>query len=55
MEAWGNGGLRFMQLFSCRCANRKTFIDKQDILIGEQLNYKVVATFPEGAFNVRTG
>ena len=30
----------------------KTFIDKQDILIGEQLNYKVVATFPEGAFNV---
>jgi hypothetical protein len=31
----------------------KTFIDKQDILIGEQLNYKVVGTFPTGMFNVR--
>lgn len=31
----------------------KTFIDKQDILIGEQLKYKVVASFAPGAFNVR--
>lgn len=30
----------------------KTFIDKQDILIGEQLNYKVVASFAPGVFNV---
>ncbi len=30
----------------------KTFIDKQDILIGEQLNYKVVATFTPGDYRV---
>jgi hypothetical protein len=31
----------------------KTFIDKQDILIGEQIKYKVIATAPAGAFNVQ--
>lgn len=31
----------------------KTFIDKQDILIGEQIKYKVVATAPAGVFNVQ--
>lgn len=30
-----------------------TFIDKEDILIGEQLNYKVVATYPTNVFKVR--
>lgn len=30
----------------------KTFVDKQDILIGEQIQYKVVATVPTGFFNV---
>ncbi len=30
----------------------KTFIDKEDILIGEQLNYKVVATYPTSAYTV---
>lgn len=31
----------------------KTFIDKQDILIGEQLNCKIVASFPAGSYQVR--
>lgn len=30
-----------------------TFINKEDILIGEQLEYKVVATYPSNAFRVR--
>jgi hypothetical protein len=30
----------------------QTFIDKNDILIGEQIQYKVRASFPTGAFNV---
>lgn len=30
-----------------------TFIDKEDILIGEQLEYKVVATYPSNTFKVR--
>ncbi len=29
----------------------KTFINKQDILIGEQINYKVVATVPTGLYS----
>ena len=28
----------------------KTFVDKSDILIGEQIKYKVTASFPAGAF-----
>lgn len=31
----------------------KTFIDKQDILIGEQIKYKVIAAAPSGIFNVQ--
>lgn len=30
----------------------KTFIDKSDILIGEQIQYKVTATFPTGVYKV---
>ena len=30
----------------------QTFIDKNDILIGQQIQYKVKASFPTGAFNV---
>jgi len=30
----------------------KTFVDKSDILIGEQIKYKVTATFPDGVFKV---
>ena len=30
----------------------KTFVDRSDILIGEQLQYKVQATFPSGTFKV---
>lgn len=30
----------------------QTFIDKNDILIGEQIQYKVKASFPTGVFNV---
>jgi hypothetical protein len=31
----------------------KTFIDKNTILIGEQVQYKVQATFPAGIYNVQ--
>jgi len=30
----------------------KTFVDKSDILIGEQIKYKVSASFPDGVFKV---
>jgi hypothetical protein len=30
----------------------KTFVDRSDILIGEQIKYKVTATFPSGIFKV---
>ena len=30
----------------------KTFVDRSDILIGEQIKYKVTATFPSGIFRV---
>ena len=30
----------------------KTFVDKKDILIGEQIKYRVSATIPEGVFKV---
>ena len=30
----------------------KTFVDKNEILIGEQVKYKVTATFPAGAYKV---
>ncbi len=54
-KIWKLGAIAACVLCSClpvAAQTVKTFIDKQDILIGEQLNYKVVATFPEGAFNV---
>jgi hypothetical protein len=31
----------------------KTFVDKRDILIGEYIEYKIVAAVPKGVFNIR--
>jgi len=44
--------LLFPSTAFCQQPAVQTFIDKNDILIGEQIQYKVKASFPKGAFNV---
>ena len=46
------GVLLFPSASFCQQPAVQTFIDKNDILIGEQFLYKVKASFPTGAFNV---
>ncbi len=46
------GVLLFPSASFCQQPSVQTFIDKNDILIGEQFQYKVKASFPTGAFNV---
>ncbi|MEI7734901.1 MAG: hypothetical protein WCI49_05515 [Ferruginibacter sp.] len=44
--------LLFPSTAFCQQPAVQTFIDKNDILIGEQIQYKVKASFPTGAFNI---
>lgn len=43
----------FSFIVTAQSPSVKTVVDKNDILIGEQIKYKVTATFPDGVFKVR--